>query len=124
MVPLDENGEWEVSRLEDRAGILEDTPLPGQGTSVIAAHNHLDEMRTGPFYALNQMESNDRVFISDRSGEMLIFRVYRNILVTPEDSGVISGKAIPGSLILLTCESELPEGGYAYRRLVFAEPLQ
>ena len=124
MVPLDENGEWEVSRLEDRAGILEDTPLPGQGTSVIAAHNHLDEMRTGPFYALNQMEPNDRVFISDRSGEMLIFRVYRNTLVTPEDSGVISGKAIPGSLILLTCESELPEGGYAYRRLVFAEPLQ
>ena len=55
---------------------------------------------------------------------MKIFRVYDNILVAPEDSAVLYQAAIPGSLVLLTCESELPEGGYAFRRLVFAEPLQ
>ena len=123
-IPLDENNEWAVEWLNNQAGILSYSRLPGQGTSVIAGHNHLDEMNVGPFLMLWQLENNDRIFITDNDGEFLMYAVYANELINPTDSDLIYQKAIPGSLVLLTCENEMPEGGYAYRRAIFAEPLQ
>ena len=81
-------------------------------------------MNVGPFLMLWQLENNDRIFITDDDGEFLMYSVYANELINPTDSELIYQKAIPGSLVLLTCEDEMPEGGYAYRRAVFAEPLQ
>ena len=98
--------------------------IPGKGTSVIAAHNHLDEKNAGPFMWLFELKNSDRLFIIDENRHMLIYSVYANELYDPADSGKLYMKAIPGSLVLLTCEAEMPEGGYAYRRAVFAEPLQ
>ena len=123
-IPVDDKGEWAVSWLKDEAGILDGQVLPGEGTALIAAHNHLDKTHAGPFAALWQLENQDRLFITDNSGEMLRYKVYANELVRPNDSRFIFEKAIPGSLVLMTCEEEMPEGGYAYRRLIFAEPLQ
>ena len=123
-IPLNENREWAVDWLREDAGVLSSGALPGKGTSVIAAHNHLDEMNIGPFLWLFELKNNDRVFVTDDDGNVLAFKVYANELLNPEDSSLIYQKAIPGSLVLLTCEDEMPEGGYAYRRAVFAEPLQ
>jgi LPXTG-site transpeptidase (sortase) family protein len=123
-IPLDDNNEWAVEWLNDKAGILSYSKVPGEGTSIIAGHNHLDEMNVGPFLMLWQLENNDRIFITDDDGEFLMYSVYANELINPTDSALIYQKAIPGSLVLLTCENEMPEGGYAYRRAVFAEPLQ
>ena len=123
-IPLDDNNEWAVEWLNDKAGILSYSKVPGEGTSIIAGHNHLDKMNVGPFLMLWQLENNDRIFITDDDGEFLMYSVYANELINPTDSELIYQKAIPGSLVLLTCENEMPEGGYAYRRAVFAEPLQ
>ena len=122
-VPLTAGGDWAVEWLNDRAGILAGTPLPGEGISVIAAHNHLNDSENGPFIGLALLAENDRLFIGDNSGRMQTFSVYANSLLEPEDGSRIYETARPGSLVLLTCESELEEGGYAFRRAVFAELL-
>lgn len=123
-VPLDENNEWAVEWLGDRAGVLSEGALPGRGTSLIAAHNHLDAMNAGPFDMLQYLGMKDRIFVTDAKGKFLSFSVYENELLAPDDGELLYQKAIPGSLVLVTCENELPEGGYAFRRVVYAEPLQ
>ena len=123
-ISLDDSGEWAVENLDELAGVLDVSALPGNGTSIIAGHNHLDELRTGPFLNLYQLDTNDRIFVTDDSGKFLLYRVYENELVAPDQSDTVYRTAIPGSLVLMTCESEMPEGGYAYRRLVYAEPMQ
>ena len=106
-----------------RHGILSAGELPGKGTSLIAAHNHLDADNAGPFALLNELLNNDRIFV-EKDGKLLAYSVYANELIQPEDGEMIYQKAIPGSLVMMTCEDELPEGGYEYRRVVFAQPLQ
>jgi LPXTG-site transpeptidase (sortase) family protein len=123
-VPLDENNEWPVEWLDERAGILQGSELPGKGTSIIAAHNHLDQTITGPFANIHQLAAGDRIFVTDRFGNMLRFKVYENELVKPDSIKALYQTAIPGSLILVTCENEQQEGGYADRRIVYAEPMQ
>ena len=123
-VPLDEKNEWAVEWLGDKAGVLSSSALPGRGTSLIAAHNHLDKVNAGPFNMLQSLNMKDRIFVTDGKGKMLSYSVYANELVAPNDGELLYQKAIPGSLVLVTCEDELPEGGYAFRRVVYAEPLQ
>ena len=118
------DGEWAVEWLGADAGLLDNGVEPGKGTAVIAAHNHIDDMSVGPFVFIRELQDNDRVFITDDDGTMLMYRVYANELVTPDAAEAVYDNAIPGSLVLVTCEDEMAEGGYAYRRLVYAEPLQ
>ena len=123
-VPLNEDGEWAIEWLGERAGILEDSPLPGQGTAIIAGHNHLDSMNNGPFIGLSLLQTQDRIIVNNAAGQMKIYSVYANELISPTDGEQIYRNAVPGALVLVTCENELPEGGYANRRVVYAEPLQ
>ncbi|MBQ6518208.1 MAG: class F sortase [Anaerolineaceae bacterium] len=123
-VPLNESNEWAVEWLDDRAGVLSAGSLPGHGTSLIAAHNHLDAENAGPFKMLQYLDEKDRIFVTDNKGQFLSFSVYANELLQPDDGELLYQKAIPGSLVMVTCESELPEGGYAFRRVIYAEPLQ
>ena len=118
------DGEWAVEWLGADAGLLDNGAEPGKGTAVIAAHNHIDDMSVGPFVFIRELQDNDRIFITDDDGTMLMYRVYANELVTPDAAEAVYDNAIPGSLVLVTCEDEMAEGGYAYRRLVYAEPLQ
>lgn len=118
------NGEWAVEWLGADAGLLDNGVVPGKGTAVIAAHNHINDMSAGPFLFIDALERNDRIFVTDDDGLMLMYRVYANELVTPDAADAVYDHAIPGSLVLVTCENEMLEGGYAYRRLIFAEPLQ
>ncbi|MBR6089002.1 MAG: class F sortase, partial [Anaerolineaceae bacterium] len=123
-VTLNEKDEWDVAGLTHQAGILSNSALPGMGTTLIAGHNHLNESEAGPFLMLHRLVKNDRIIITDASGRFLFYRVYANELREPTDSQTIYQSATPGSLVLFTCEEEMPEGGYAYRRVVYAEPLQ
>ncbi len=118
------DGEWAVEWLGADAGLLDNGVEPGKGTAVIAAHNHIDDMSVGPFVFIRELQNNDRIFITDDDGTMLMYRVYANELVTPDAAEAVYDNAIPGSLVLVTCEDEMAEGGYAHRRLVYAEPLQ
>ena len=91
---------------------------------MIAAHNHLDALKAGPFDLLKEVKEKDRIFVTDAKGKVLTYSVYANELVKPNEAGKLYENSLPGSLVLVTCESEMPEGGYAFRRVVYAEPLQ
>lgn len=118
------DGEYSVYWLGDTAGLLEGTALPGEGPSVIAAHNHLSGNEAGPFVMLQYMNQGDKIFVMDKRGAMQSFTVYANTKIAETDvSGLIdiaTGHDRP--LILLTCEDERVEGGYANRRIIAAEP--
>ncbi len=123
-IPLDDNNEWSVEWLDERAGVLQGSELPGKGTAIIAAHNHLSQTTTGPFANIHQLAAGDRIFVTDRFGNMLRYKVYENELVKPDSIKALYQAAIPGSIILVTCENEQLEGGYTDRRVVYAEPMQ
>ncbi len=120
-VPLKDNS-WQVEWLNDRAGLLEDTALPGEGVSVIAAHNTLSDTDYGPFALLFTLEVNDTVMVSDENGSLKLFRVYANELLAPDDTEKLASIAARGTntLVLITCENESAMGGYLNRRAVFA----
>ncbi len=114
---------WPVEGLGDEAGVLEGSALPGEGYSVIAAHNTLDSETYGPFAMLASLEENDSIFVRSAKGELLPFTVYANELIGSYGFTEIASIAEnePGSLILITCENESVEGGYLNRRVVFAK---
>ena len=65
---------WNVEWLQDQAGLLDGTALPGEGISIIAAHNTLNAEKTGPFFRLSALQKNDTVLISGADGSVQIFR--------------------------------------------------
>ncbi|MBQ6507933.1 MAG: leucine-rich repeat protein [Flexilinea sp.] len=118
------NGTWKTEWLEDRAGLLGGTALPGEGFSIVAAHNTLNAEKAGPFIFLSMLERNDTIIISGTNGSIKIFRVFANELLEPDDLGKLA--SIAGeendTLVLITCENESAAGGYLNRRAVFAKP--
>ena len=118
------DGAWEVEWLEDRAGLLGGSALPGEGLAIVAAHNALSAEKAGPFILLSTLAQNDTVLISGADGSVQIFRVFANELLDPDDIGKLASIAGNGenTLVLITCENESAAGGYLNRRAVFAEP--
>ena len=116
---------WDVQRLRDEAGVLEGFDLPGEGVSILAGHNHLGSDDTGPFLTIGLLEVGDRIFVHKADETLLMFEVYENILVQPDEFGTIESLSIanPGSIVLVTCENETVDGGYSHRRAVFAKPI-
>ena len=126
MIGVPESGNsWAVDWLGDRAGLLNGTAMPGEGYSMIAAHNHLNETETGPFLLLFDLAENDRIFVNTDDGGLMMYSVYANELVRPDDLEKVASIAQQeeNSLILVTCENESIEGGYLNRRVVFARPV-
>ena len=121
-LPLTDSG-FAVDWLGMNAGLLEGSDLPGKGISIIAAHNHLNRGESGPFLYLMELQQKDRIFIRKTGGEMLSYAVYANIKIAPDEIERFDALAKPDCLILVTCEDESIDGGYAHRRVVFAEPL-
>ncbi len=117
-VPHTEDG-YPVTWLGSFAGELEGI----DGVTVIAAHNHLNETDLGPFALLSALEPGSRVFISGADG-MSIYEVTANMKVAETDTASVNAAAVPGGLILITCEDERIEGGYANRRVIVAEVSQ
>lgn len=116
---------WDVRRLRDEAGVLEGFDLPGEGVSILAGHNHLGTDEAGPFQMVGLAEIGDRIFVHRADGTLLMFEVYENMLVEPNEFGTIEALSIanPGSIVLVTCENETVDGGYSHRRAVFAKPI-
>ena len=123
VVPQDDETKFSVEWLGDRAGLLEGTALPGEGTSIIAGHNHIDLGSAGPFAFLLNLKENDRIFVHTAEDKILGYSVYANRLVEPDDVNAVYQNTSPGSLVLITCEQELQEGGYQFRRIVYAKPI-
>jgi LPXTG-site transpeptidase (sortase) family protein len=123
-VPI-RKGEYAVTWLGDKAGLLEGFALPGEGQSVLTGHNHLDAKAAGPFAGLSRLKEGDRIFINGERGKIQTFVVYANAKIA--ETGISAVNQLiagdPLSLTLITCEDERPEGGYANRRVIAARPL-
>ena len=91
---------------------------------MIAAHNHLNTMEIGPFAMLFSLEENDRIFVNTADDGLQIYTVYANELLEPDDMQKMASiaQSEENSIILVTCENEMVEGGYMNRRAVFAKP--
>ena len=119
--PMDEGGVYAVDWLGNDVGLLEGSQLPGEGVSVIVGHNHLNTMKSGPFLFLSELDENDSIFISKGGSKPLIYRVYENLKINPNDLETLQNETRENALVLVTCEDEMISGGYASRRVVFAE---
>ena len=122
-VPYADN-EYAIDWLDERVGLLEGTMVPGEGISILTGHNHLNTMEAGPFAFLKFMNEGDMIFVRERSGGLQSFRVYAAEKIGAADTAKLMRIAMQdeNSLTLLTCEDELPDGGYASRRVVAARP--
>jgi LPXTG-site transpeptidase (sortase) family protein len=123
-VPLEEKT-WRVEWLGESAGLLSGSSLPGEGLSIIAAHNTLNSTAYGPFALLSTMEVNDSIFVNGEDNKLTIFRVYANELLDAngmEELLSIAEKT-ENTLVLVTCENESIDGGYLNRRVIFAKPV-
>ena len=120
-VPKTEEG-YAVQWLGDNAGLLDGFDLPGKGISVIAAHNTLNAEDFGPFASIRLMEEGDHLMVRQSNGKLMSFKVYANTKIGAADmDGLLhTAAAYENTITLLTCEDELPEGGYASRRIVSA----
>lgn len=124
-VPLSD-GEYAVSWLGNSVGLLEGSAFPGNGVTILAAHNHLNNTEIGPFVMLSSMEQGERIFIRDSSSKLLTYEVYANDKAAEDDAAAPDRIAGPydNVLILITCEDEMVSGGYANRRIVAARMIR
>ena len=116
------DGEYPIEMLGNRAGLPEEFADPGEGLCILAGHNHLNTAEAGPFALLGSTQAGDRIFILKQGQELLSFSVYAAEKIAADDFSRLEEimKMYENSLTLITCEDELPEGGYASRRIVCA----
>ncbi len=119
------DGEYPVTWLGEDVGLLEGSSLPGKGTTVITGHNHLNDESFGPFMFLGALGEGERIFVRDPKNGLLVFKVYENQKVRETDFEAVEEIAsrYEGSLTMITCEDERASGGYDYRRVVAARPI-
>ena len=100
--------------------------LPGKGLEeqLEIGKRACIEVRSGGADIALFLEVGDSFFIVDEENALQIFRVYAVGKIAEDDIAGFEKIAREGndSLILITCEGERPEGGYANRRVVAAEP--
>ncbi len=125
VVPVLDN-EYEVTWLGNDVGMLEGSAKPGQGTVILATHNHLNDVQAGPFAMLSYLKEGEQVFIRDKRNNILRYSVYANVKVAETDFETVDriAEAFDNTLIMITCEDETLSGGYASRRIVAAKKLR
>lgn len=118
------DGEYPVEWLGMQAGMLEGSAKPGEGMMVLTGHNTLNSTEAGPFAFLSFMEEGDMIFLLNKYNQLKPYTVYAVEKIGATDSAALERIASmdENSLTMLTCEDELPEGGYASRRVVAAKP--
>ena len=123
-VPFRDGG-YPVEWLGKNIGLPEGFALPGSGRSVLLGHDHLNTAEAGPFALLGMLPENARVIISDKNDRILTYSVFANEKIAADDMAEAErlSASCENSLILITCEDERPEGGYASRRIVAAKPV-
>ena len=123
VIVSEENGGYPIDWLNSSIGMLEQSSLPGEGITVLTGHNHLNTTEAGPFLFIGEMESNDRIIITDADNSMLVYKVYGNYKIASDGFAGITDAVRENSLVLITCEDESVDGGYLNRRVILAEPL-
>jgi LPXTG-site transpeptidase (sortase) family protein len=120
------DGEYPVSELGEKAGLPEGFSLPGNGTTLLIGHNHLGTETAGPFALLYSLQSGDRLFVNTQQEGTLRYEVFVNEKTAESDFASLQRLAgsEENALLLLTCEDERPERGYANRRIVAAKPVR
>ena len=116
------DGEYPVQWLGMNAGLLEGASLPGEGPAVIVGHNTLNSEDYGPFVRISMLNPGDRFFIRTANDRIMGFEIYTNEKIASHDVQKLYRIAsqFESTVTLMTCEDELPEGGYASRRIVTA----
>lgn len=119
------DGEYPVEWLGMQAGLLEGSAKPGEGMMILTGHNTLNTMEVGPFAFLSFMQEGDMIFLLNKYNQLKPYSVYAVEKIGATDSAALERIASmdANSLTMLTCEDELPEGGYASRRVVAAKPV-
>lgn len=116
--------QYPVTWLGSAVGLPEGSPLPGEGKAVLVGHNHLNMTEAGPFALLSSLSVGDRFFIRGDKNEFLPFVIRVNTKIGEADFDTFRkiSDMDERSLLLVTCEDERAEGGYANRRIVAAVP--
>lgn len=119
------DGEYPVERLGSNIGLPEEFAVPGSGPAILVGHNHLGPAEAGPFALLAMLAENSRIMVTDRDDHLFLFSVFANTKIAADDMAAVENlwSAYENSLILITCEDERPEGGYASRRIIAAKPV-
>ena len=117
------NDQWLVEWLGAKAGLLSGSSVPGEGYSIIAGHNTLNNTEYGPFARLSELSINDLIVVST-GREVKNFRIFANERLASDDMPKLLSIAEQeaDTLVLVTCENESKDGGYLNRRVVFAKP--
>lgn len=120
------DNEWHAEWLGENVGLLQGTQFPGTGISIIAGHNTLNAEEYGPFAMLASMEMGERFFIRDKADILKKFEVYANEKIGENNIAALyqAASGYDSVVALLTCEDELPEGGYASRRIVVGKEIR
>ena len=116
--------QYPVTWLGSAVGLPEGLPLPGEGKAVLVGHNHLNMTEAGPFAMLSSLSVGDRFFIRGDKNEFVPFVIRVNTKIGEADFDAFRkiSDMDERSLLLITCEDERAEGGYANRRIVAAVP--
>ncbi len=118
--------EYAVDWLGDAVGLLEGSALPGNGITVLAAHNHLNNTENGPFALLSSMSKGERIFIRDKRDNLQTYVVYANEKIAETNLTAFKriSEAFENAIVMITCEDERVDGGYANRRIVAARLME
>ncbi len=117
-----ENGNWDVSWLGNKAGWLQGTAFPTlSGNSVITGHVWNADNKAGPFVSLNILWYGDRIIVH-AWGQEYIYEVRSVMQVRPDTVTAAFQHRDTSWLTLTTCRSyDEVKGTYRYRVLVQAE---
>jgi len=111
-VSAGDNG-WNVRWLSDQAGYLEGTAFPTwAGNTGLVGHAVLPNGRPGPFAGLKNLRWGDQIIIH-AWGQLHIYEVRQNRLVSPADMSVLSHEDLDW-VTLVTCQ-DFDERHQAYR---------
>ena len=119
-IPLDANGDWDLTWLSDQAGYLDGTAYPTHaGNSVITGHVYMADGSPGPFVNLHTLQYGDQIIVH-LNGQSYIFEVRSDKVTSPDDNSGFKHEIYPW-LTLITCKDyNASTNTYAHRVVVRA----
>jgi LPXTG-site transpeptidase (sortase) family protein len=111
------DGNWDVSWLQDQVGWLNGTAYPTwKGNSVLTGHVVKADGKPGVFSKLKALGVGEYIFVI-HSGYRYTYRVVSNTYVSPNDASVMKHED-KSFLTLITCDTYDEETGTYLRRVV------
>jgi LPXTG-site transpeptidase (sortase) family protein len=100
------------------------TPEPGEkGNSVIVGHSSSNILNSGKykfaFLLLKSLEQDD-TFIVHKDSKRYVYKVYKKLVTSPDDTSVLGATAKPSTMTLITCD---PPGLSTNRLIIVGEQI-